>query len=391
MVRPSACGFCGSPGAGERCVVCGAEPGPVPAPEPTKGARPDVRARVRPDGLFGLVAAGGRRLTFSPDGTTNSTLVKPAGKRARPLAQLTPILRCARRRGAWTGAWATESGPAAVRLTQRIELVTGPTTQTRDTLRVEWQLWNPGRRPRALGLRVMIDTLIGMNDGVPFLAAGRQGLVSRSIELIGAAVPGWVQALERPDPLEPGTIVHLTLRGAGATPPDRLVIDRWPGAERDRWEMFRGPGRSWSDGYPDSAIACYWDPIALEPGQSRRLSFLYGLGGISSQTTGNTELSLVAPRRVERGERFPVSVRVFAPGSARAITLELPPGLACDPATPARQPLEGEADAVYALAGWDVLALEPGLELPLRVQLEGGASEATTVTVGAGAGVTRPS
>ncbi len=52
-----------------------------------------------------------------------------------------------------------------------------------DTVRVTYELKNSEAVTRPVGLRVMLDTLIGDNDGVPFIVPGREGIVTTALEL----------------------------------------------------------------------------------------------------------------------------------------------------------------------------------------------------------------
>ncbi len=74
-----------------------------------------------------------------------------------------------------------------------------------------YELKNTGATTRDVGLRMVLDTLIGANDGVPFIVPGRDGIVTGPLELSGLAVPDFVRSLERPELERPGVIVDLGL------------------------------------------------------------------------------------------------------------------------------------------------------------------------------------
>jgi len=287
------------------------------------------------------------RLTYSAEGATNNTRLR-LGQRRPLLEELEQVLAPKERKGALTGVW--EEGK--IRVTQRVTLVGGPTTQVPDTLRVDYLVWNRGQRKRKVGLRAMVDTLIGSNDGVPFMVPGGQGVLRLSKEFKDP-VPPYIQAIERPDPLDPGAIVHLTLRGGGATPPDRLVIDHWPGSAGS-YEFFRGRGKSWGH---DSAVGLYWD-LELAGGELRRCTYLYGLGGMSSLESGNAKVSLTVPRKAPTGEPIFLAGRVFSAAPGSRVRLEVPAGFTSE--DPLEQEVEVDAEAAFAFVGWDLCASEPG-------------------------------
>ncbi|MBL4846840.1 MAG: hypothetical protein JKY65_15075 [Planctomycetes bacterium] len=370
--RSTLCPFCRERlGEEGDCQTCGAARDLVPEPGPIKSQR--IRLEHQACGRFGL---RGRhtptgdliRLTYSSDGGTNNTRLR-IGQRTPLLEELDSVLPVKVRRGALSGVW--ESG--RLRVAQRVTLVGGPTTQVPDTLRVDYLVWNRGRGRRKVGLRAMVDTLIGSNDGVPFLVPGRQGLVHLSEDYL-APVPPYIQAIERPDPTDPGAIVHLTLRGGEATPPDRLVIDHWPGSQGS-YEFFRGKGKSWGR---DSAVGLYWD-LELAPGEVRRCTYLYGLGGMSSLASGNARMSLTVPKVVAPGEPFFLAGRVFGAARGSRVRLEGPASLSSEDAL--EQVVEIDESAAFAFVGWDLSCSKSGKK-SLRVVLLGpDDSEETTETV----------
>src|SRR5262249_19317818 len=61
------------------------------------------------------------------------------------------------------------SNKTLLRVTQTVEIVRGEQTDLLDTLLVKYQLQNLDTAPHTVGLRFLLDTLIGHNDGVPFL------------------------------------------------------------------------------------------------------------------------------------------------------------------------------------------------------------------------------
>jgi hypothetical protein len=357
------------------CETCGAARDLVAAPGPIKSQR--IQLGHRPDGRFGLLgrhATGGSmiRLTYSADGSTNNTRLR-LGRRRPLLEELDPVLPFKVRHDALSGTW--QDG--LLRVTQRVTLVGGPTTQVPDTLRVDHLLWNRGRRRRKVGLRAMVDTLIGSNDGVPFMVPGRQGLVHLSEDYL-APVPPYIQAIERPDPLDPGAVVHMTFRGGDATPPDRLVIDHWPGSYGP-YEFYRGPRQSWGN---DSAVGLYWD-LELAPGAVRRCTYLYGLGGMSSLSSGNARISLTVRKTAVAGEPFFLAGRVFGAAPGSRVRLEAPESVSSQ--DPFEQDVELDESAAFAFVGWEASCLKTGKK-SLRVVLldsegEEEASETVSVTI----------
>ncbi len=233
-------------------------------------------------GRFGLYTTGtdlpenlrDKNLTFSSDGETNNTRVWIDGQ--TPIfGNYDPDQYSQANRNSNHTVWTWQY--PGVQVTQTLETVSsgsGSSIEQGDTLRIEYLMENVDSVDHQVGLRVMIDTLIGSNDGVPFLIPGREGITLDAVDLNGEQIPDVIQALEKADLVDPGVIVNLTLRGVDATPPDRVLITGWLDSEMP-WDFLsdaggvgaplRRGGRS--NGEPDSAVGLFYQPVLLSPGQ----------------------------------------------------------------------------------------------------------------------------
>jgi hypothetical protein len=374
---------------------------PTPAPTPTADYRQAVvEIGYTRTGRFGLRTTEGnpdirsddnKLLTYSPQGETHNTRVWIDGE--------TPIYG-----GSWLfglfnqgefteaphwvegqlrSAWVVQE----VEVAQTVSYVYGTSTGRVDTLHIKYVLTNQGREARQVGLRIMLDTLIGDNDGVPFVVPGQEGIVSHAIDLRGAQVPDFIQALEFPDLTEPGVIVHLTLGGADATRPDRLVISAWCDPDA-KWDYYAGLGgnghplrRCGTEGsIPDSAVGLYFDARPLPPGESRTIITYYGLGGISSTESGNVSLSLTFSQKVRQGETFWVTALVTAPQAGQTVRLELPAGLSFAEGYGSEQTVMPGGD--YTQVSWQVAADAPLTDGLITATLQpDGVTEVQSITV----------
>src|SRR5262249_19880283 len=96
-----------------------------------------------------------------------------------------------------------------VQVTQIVEVVAGPQTGLPDPCLVRYQLHNRGKSDHRVGLRFMLDTFIGTNDGVPFLIPGETKLCTdRKVFEGESAIPDFIQAREKEDLRNPGTIAQ---------------------------------------------------------------------------------------------------------------------------------------------------------------------------------------
>src|SRR5206468_5155225 len=117
-----------------------------------------------------------------------------------------------------------------VKITQTVELAEGELSGKLDTCLVRYRVENQDSRGHRVGLRFLLDTFIGANDGVPFLIPGQRELCNTKLEFpAGATIPDFIQALEKEDLTNPGTVAQLQLKvGGGLEPPTRVTLGAYP-------------------------------------------------------------------------------------------------------------------------------------------------------------------
>src|SRR5690606_4941759 len=79
-------------------------------------------------------------------------------------------------------------------VTQILGFAAGITTGQMDTARIEYVITNEGSRTRNVGLRIMLDTMLGANDGAPFQVSGEALLTDMAFR--GEAIPDYFQAFD---------------------------------------------------------------------------------------------------------------------------------------------------------------------------------------------------
>jgi len=300
---------------------------------------PNPRVKVFFDGKdqqntmrFGLSTADNKMLTFDGRGRTNSTVVRidgrdrmfgfGDGKYTLPETKSGDY-------GGKKAAWYFED---MVEVTQTVERIPGEPQVVEkgeykrliDTVLVRYTIENKSGAPRKVGLRVVLDTLIGKNDGVPFTVPGITGLVDTKAEFKTAAeVPDYIQALEHGDLKNPGTIAQVNLKlGGSLEPPSRVLLTYWPGQDGLlKWEVPLESIKVVKE-QPDSAVVIYWDEKELRPGDKREVGFSYGLGNLAA----SDRLGLTTSAPIISGKEFTVTGLVASPKGGDRLTLELPEG-----------------------------------------------------------------
>lgn len=310
-----------------------------------------------------------KRLTYAFDGDTNNTCVKIGD--AEYLFGLSP------------GHWARDGDrflkrqelvkdrkwssavdyPERVRVTQQVEIIRNEQTGLLDTCLIRYTAENMSNLPNSVGLRVMLDTFIGDNDGVPFVIPGQPGLLDTKQQFDEKDIPDFIQALEFGDLQNPGTVAQMGLKiGRSSSdelefdPIDSMVICRWPG-RRKKW--------SWPPealNYPpqkkDSCVVLYWEPRQLGPTEKREMAFTYGLGTLSGAGSGRLALTGFGAFRPSGTFTVVAYVKNAEPG--QAVTLRLPEGLTFAKGETGQKSVEPQKDKEMSQVSWRVQALKIG-------------------------------
>lgn|GEM_PF-2823939 len=226
-----------------------------------------------------------------------------------------------------------------VRMSQSLTIVKGSTSGNYDTGEIRYTVTNIDNVSHAVGIRLLLDTMLGTNDGAPFRVPGA-GAVTTEKEWDMAHIPPYYQAF---DDLDNPTIQSQgTLVGGNAVKPNRFVTTGWQHINDTAWEYVTDPGQDfyWSGYGYDSAAGIYWFPLTLEPGATREFVTYYGLGGIDIDIQPPLVVGLSAPNGLvflnglANGNPFSLSVYLSnsSPGVTKTAqgvttTLNLPAGL----------------------------------------------------------------
>ena len=175
-----------------------------------------------------------------------------------------------------------------------VELVRGDQSGLLDTCRVRYRIENrdkaaQGRHPLPCSTRSSAAT-----DGVPFTIPDDSDLCDTLKDLPKQAkdktIPAFLQALEKPDLANPGTIAHLRLGVEGLEGPTRVTLGAWPNEKlRVLSKQAAGPATLYDVPLlsmkmldrDDSAVVIYWKEDALAPGAAREVGFEYGLWNLA--------------------------------------------------------------------------------------------------------------
>ena len=319
-----------------------------------------------------------KRLTFEEDGSTNNTCLKVDDQEI--LFGKSPGEWVRERKGdlrrvelkpfGWRSVWEVcpnlEEFPSSrIRVTQAIELVPGEQTRLLDTYLIHYTVKNQSKESHRVGLRVLLDTFIGTNDGSPFVIPGQPGLLQTMRRFSQKEIPDYVQALEHDDLANPGTVAHVGLKGVRLPNADEapeklesLLICRYPGNSEMKWDwepepIDKDPGRK------DSCVALYWTYMMMNPGETREMGFTYGLNAVSSSTGG--QLGLTVGGSFKPGGEFTLTAYLKDAQPNQRVALSLPPGLVLAEGETAEHVAEGGG---LTQVSWRVKAERLGIFSP---------------------------
>lgn len=224
-----------------------------------------------------------------------------------------------------------------IQVTQKLAFARGMRTRLLDTLGISYKIENMGTAAHKVGLRVLLDTMCGANDGAPIRAGGDEAF-TRATVLPGKDAPDFWMAF---DTLTNPTVVSQgTLRGEHGTltPPDKIIFADWGTLADDPWQPKLDPGKDFvrkGETDVDTAAAMLWEPVELAPDRSVTYTTHYGVGYLKFGPPAVFNIALNGPADAtfehERTDTFTVTGFVQYNGSVDArdvnLTLKLPDGL----------------------------------------------------------------
>jgi len=264
-------------------AVLGGRPLETVQAQADKQATPRIAYKFGTEGQVGftaLDAQGNRKnLTFADDGETNSTVLLIDGKEVEfgaadggqwAVRQALGKGKNPKMRHGHKSVWIYDN----IAITQIVQIVPSKSGQL-DACVVSYIIDNKDNKPRKIGLRDMIDTMIDENDGNAFAVPGKNAVITTRADFKDKDVPAVVQALEQDTLQNPGLVANFSLKvGGGHEAPDRFSITTLP-EDPDKWDV------PVEDINGDAAVAIYWNPRELRAGGQRTLGFAYGQGTVS--------------------------------------------------------------------------------------------------------------
>lgn len=190
---------------------------------------------------------------------------------------------------------------------QILTLVENPQTARKDIVQIRYEYKNYSQQTREIGVRIMLDTMLGYNDGAPFRVGEDQVRYER--EYVGNDIPRYWTCFDSFD--SPTVISTGTLYTSEASRPSKVQFASWPGIVSSPWD-YQTNSRTYMG---DTAVAVYFDPVSVAPGASGMVETYYGLSD-TVPLVGVLSMQAVKPARMNAGdgdyESNPFDVALYA-------------------------------------------------------------------------------
>lgn len=255
-----------------------------------------------------------------------------------------------------------------VEVTQTLSFIESTTTGLPDTAKIKYTITNKDSETRNIGLRVMLDTMLGANDGAPFRVLDQA--ITEDKTLIRGEIPDFWQAFD--SLTNPMVMAQGGLRGPDLTAPDKIYFSNWGSLADGVWDFNFQSGRDFireGEFELDSAIALYWTPTTLETGESITYTTSYGLGGITI-VPGLLSLGVTSPANFvfdELRKSFPIVAYIENTSSIIAkdviAQLDLPEELMVEDHGPDRKELYDVGPGEHVQVAWRIKP-KPGEDIP---------------------------
>lgn len=198
-----------------------------------------------------------------------------------------------------------------LKITQTLNFFRHPHTRVLDTALISYTIKNTSKKSKQTGLRILLDTMLGKNDAAPF-RFGQEAITSEREYFKNDLYSFWqtFDSLSSPNVIAQGTLLS---EENSIFPPDRLLISNWGHLASNPWKNTYKKSRSFIQigaQDPDTALALYWHPQTLAPGETRTFKTLYGIGGLNL-SPGELSIGVSCPSLLNIQHSYPFLVMIY--------------------------------------------------------------------------------
>lgn len=211
--------------------------------------------------------------------------------------------------GAIVSTWVIDG----IAITQ--SLILDDTDVNAGNVKISYFVENDTSREIEIGSRILLDTMLGANDGSPIILGDPLLAYHRETEFenppvywkaednyIGTKIvsfgilSGWRNT---------GDVLENYENAA----PDQMIVAHWEGLSQSKWDYDVDETLNFTSsknvyGSSDSAVAMYWMPQTLESGHSRSYEMYYGMGMFSTlEYDVYADMKITAPEKIRLNEQ----------------------------------------------------------------------------------------
>lgn len=244
-----------------------------------------IQCAIQSSGNFTIGTADGDCLLFDhPDGMTSQTLIRIDERDYIFDDLITDITKISNEKCVITAK------VDDVEVQQILQIENNPSTTRKDLISIQYQCTNRSTEKKNIGIRIMMDTMLGENDGSPFKINGDP--VTREREYRGEGIPKIFQAMNSLK--DPNIVATGYLYYNQAERPDKVQFASWTDIHDSDWEYVVNTSQTILH---DSALAVYFDEEPLAAQKTKTVVTRYGVynadsaGGYDHFTQDNTTYS----------------------------------------------------------------------------------------------------
>ena len=194
-----------------------------------------------------------------------------------------------------------------VNVEQKLTLVNNPATGENDLVEIKYIVTNEGEEDKNVGVRIMLDTMLGDNDSAPFRIP-QHGAVTTETEYVDDEIPQFWQAFD--NLTSPSVIAQGRIYQTEDERPDKVQFCNWRSAHDTNWNYKTTNGR----GNGDSAVTMTWNEDIIAPSETKEYVTYYGLSEFTEDMSLPLGLSVYSDSELSvlNGQYAPNPVDVTA-------------------------------------------------------------------------------
>jgi len=192
-----------------------------------------------------------------------------------------------------------------VKVEQELKIIENMATGRHDVVQIKYRVKNTSTDSKHIGVRIMMDTMLGDNDRAPFRVMGKA--VTTETEYSGNNIPQMWQAFD--SLTNPGVVAQGTFFKSDSSKPDKVQFTNWSRVLSTPWDYKVSTGVS----NGDSAVSAIWNQKTFDPGVEYEYTTYYGLSEFTSDLRPPLALSVYANNKIERinNKYTPLNVSSF--------------------------------------------------------------------------------